>query len=455
MTKHPSEEVACPLAAVDRRLADAHRLWHQAEAAYFDPDEFRLAIQNAIQSLRSVTFILQHNKNNIPDFDRWYGNYVNERSGKRGKWQQFLYDDPLLRWLVEARNTIEKQGDLESNSFVRAEIVASYLDDGPTSEVPAHLFDNIKIMLDNIPENALGDHIKRNGALRIERRWVASNLPEYELLDAIAIAYGKIAELVHDAHRQIGLDPPQTIHGDDGKSYDLPSMGWRYPCMIDHQEPRALVISLADGQEVSFETKSHKIDASPENVAEIFDRYKGNPFAGLNRDPKNDFDIAETFLSAARRVFLNDGYHDSIMIFLRDHRPIKVSKIVVDTVQQKYLLMRQLATEVIKTGADAVILIGEVWTARADQLRPYERPVELQERREGLALHMASKLGEPVGFFAEISRDGDKVELGQTVVSKDMAAFEFAAFYRAWGRELPKEWLSVERAVSAAMRTES
>ena len=61
----------CPLAPVDRRLDDAHRLWHQAEQSYFDPEEFRLAAQNTIQTLRTVTFILQSNKRMVPDFDAW------------------------------------------------------------------------------------------------------------------------------------------------------------------------------------------------------------------------------------------------------------------------------------------------------------------------------------------------------------------------------------------------
>ena len=113
MKAHPAVEATCPLAAVDQRLADAHKLWHQAEAAYFDPDGFRLAVQNAIQSLRSVTFILQNHKAVIPNFTQWYGDYVDETRGKRGEWQNRLRADPLMRWMVEARNKIEKRGDLE------------------------------------------------------------------------------------------------------------------------------------------------------------------------------------------------------------------------------------------------------------------------------------------------------------------------------------------------------
>src|SRR5258708_1130428 len=130
---------SCPLAAVDRRLADAHRLWHQAEGAYFDPDGFRIAVQNAIPTLRSGTFILQSHKPGMPNFGHWYGNYVDEKHGKRGEWQERLHADSLMRWMVEARNRIEKKGDLESHSFIRAEILASYLDEGPRIDVPAHL----------------------------------------------------------------------------------------------------------------------------------------------------------------------------------------------------------------------------------------------------------------------------------------------------------------------------
>jgi hypothetical protein len=216
--QHPTQSSTCPLGAVDRRLADVHSLWHQAEAAYFDPDGFRLAVQNAIQTLRTVTLILQSYKGAIPNFDQWYGDYVDEKHGKRGEWQERLHADPLMRWMVEARNRIEKQGDLEAYSVVRAEIIASYLDEGPRIEIPATLFQSPRDLLGTIPAGAVGQHVRRNGVLRLQRRWVENTLPDYELLDAIAIAFGKLTELVHDAHRQIGLSPPGTIHDDAGKS---------------------------------------------------------------------------------------------------------------------------------------------------------------------------------------------------------------------------------------------
>jgi hypothetical protein len=364
MKTHPAAEAACPLAAIDRRLADAHTLWHQAEAAYFDPDGFRLAVQNAIQSLRSLTFIVQNHKAVIPNFTDWYGDYVDEKHGKRGKWQERLYADPLMRWMVEARNKIEKRGDLESHSIVRAEIIASYYDDGPRIDMPAHLFQNAEALLRGIPDNLLDQHIRRNGVLRIQRRWVENTLPDYELLDAVAIYYGKLTELVHDAHRQIGIDPPQTIHDEDGGSFDLPAMGWRLPCMIGHERPRTLTISLADGAKVEFESKSKLVKMDDAELAALTGRYGGNALEAMRRKFKTDAELAAGYFAAARAIFLRDGHHRSFLLLFRDRKPIGPTEIRVENTLQKYVLMRQLADEVTKSGADAAILIGEVWIAR-------------------------------------------------------------------------------------------
>ena len=140
---------------------------------------FALSPTLAIQTLRSITFILQNQKRRIPGFEAWYG--TNKADGL---WQNRLHDIPLMRWLVEARSKIEKQGDLEAESFVRAEIIASDLDEGPRVEVPARWFEGPEVLLRRIPAGALSEHVRAHGTLKIERRWVESHLPEFELLDA-------------------------------------------------------------------------------------------------------------------------------------------------------------------------------------------------------------------------------------------------------------------------------
>src|SRR5690349_13674670 len=95
------------------RLEDSHRQWHQAEDEYFDPSGFRIALNGCIQTLRSVTFVLQKQKNKIDGFETWYQD-----------WQKKLNADEVLKWSVQARNRIVKEGDLELHSILRVSVVA-------------------------------------------------------------------------------------------------------------------------------------------------------------------------------------------------------------------------------------------------------------------------------------------------------------------------------------------
>src|SRR5437868_939514 len=96
---------SCAIAPADRRLRDAFHYWRKMEQAYFEPYEFRVSLNSFIQEARNVTFILQKNKKNVPDFESFYGS-----------WQAGLRQDPIMRWAVESRNRITKQGDLETES---------------------------------------------------------------------------------------------------------------------------------------------------------------------------------------------------------------------------------------------------------------------------------------------------------------------------------------------------
>ncbi len=394
-----------------------------------------------------MTFILQSNKAVIPNFDQWYGDYVDEKHGRRGKWQECLHADPLMRWIVEARNRIEKKGDLESHSFIRAEILASYLDEGPRIEVPAELFQDPVALLRSIPGGAVGEHIRRNGVLRLQRRWVENSLPHYELLDALAIAFGKLAELVHDAHLQIGLSPPETIYGDAGESYDLPAMGWRMPCMIAHDAPRTLSLALSNGARIEFKERRVSQRITNAEAAEFLANLANDPRTAMAREYTNYKELAVGWFEMIRAVFLKDGYHLTILFLFRNMKLISQIQINVENVQQKYLVMRRLANEVTKTGADAAMIVGESWMAPAENLKPYERPADSSLRREALTLGLVSKSGDPIDCMAMINRDGNVLALGETVVSTPFGVFEFAPFYRAWGRPVPRSWIETSAAI--------
>jgi hypothetical protein len=430
-------DAGCPLHAIDQRLEDLHRQWHDAERAYFDPDAFRVAIQTAIQTLRTVTFILQSNKRLIPDFDAWYGG-----------WRAKLAADPLMRWMQNARNKIEKEGDLEAHSMVRAEIIASYLEgQSPRIEVPAKLFDSPAALLKGIPTAVLRDHVMKHGILRIERRWVENTLPDHELLDAVAIAYGRVAEIVHDAHRQLGLPLPQTTNVDTGQVYSDEFRGGRMPCMIGHAERRSLDVSLATGKPVQLETIEKSIDVSERPGLEKRYGLIAKDMYGDGKSPENT--VRAIFVSA-RRMFMKDRHHVTIMFFLKGTVPIHFAQLNFEGQADKYLMMRKMADEAAKIGADGVVLVGEVWTAPADPTHPYRRAAEAPNRTEALIAVLVTKDAEPLQLSAEIKRGRwGKLTLGPDNETGRGAQFSFAPFYKVWGKPIPEAWQAADPVAQA------
>lgn len=421
------DENRCPLAAVDQRLDDLHRLWHQAADAYFDPDAFRLAIQGAIQTMRSVTFILQKNKAKIPNFDRWYS-----------KWQSKLGADPLMVWMRDARNSIEKEGDLEAHSFVRAEIVASYLENGPRIEVPAKISDAPLALVRSIPAGAVGDHIRKDGIVRIQRRWVENTLPDYELLDAVAVAYGRLSLLVGDAHQQLGLPKPKATQMETGQAYPEGGRGGRLPCMIGHADTRTLDVWLATGVPVEFETVEQELNLAEAPKLEA--RYRVKPTEVFGHGNGAEERLRGLF-ATARKMFEKDGYHITIAFLLREDKLVGIKELRPGEHGHKYLMMRSLSHEVVIHGADAVIVMSETWSAPYDPAHPMRRAADAPGRIELLTGTMVSKGGEPLYLSAQITREGEKAKLAPTVERRGGAHFLFAPIYEAWGKPVPKKWM--------------
>jgi hypothetical protein len=88
------------------------------------------------------------------------------------------------------------------------------------------------------------------------------------------------------------------------------------------------------------------------------DRLGSNAFDALKREYKTDAELAAGYFVVAKAMFLRDGYHRSILLLFRDRKLIKPIEVGTEGTFQKYVVMRQLADEVTKSGADAAILIG-------------------------------------------------------------------------------------------------
>src|SRR2546425_850237 len=168
-------EERCPIGGTHTRLHQAHLLWHQVQRDYTAPDAFCTNLNAAIQTLRTVTFVLQKEQDAIPDFEPWYG-----------EWQKRLKRDDLLKWLVDARNRIEKQGDLETYSSAKISLLAGWHDPLPLAEAEVDPLMTTEKIVEHLPDLGLPSKVRKEGILLIERRWVARELPDKELLEVLA-----------------------------------------------------------------------------------------------------------------------------------------------------------------------------------------------------------------------------------------------------------------------------
>src|SRR5258708_3398605 len=107
----------------ERRLKDLAQLLRNCEATYFDPDLFRMNTNHFLQTARTVTFIIQKNKDTIAGFQVWYNANV------VAAWAA----DVLMTWAKDSRNKIEKEGDLDLHSSLAVTLLVSYREETDVS----------------------------------------------------------------------------------------------------------------------------------------------------------------------------------------------------------------------------------------------------------------------------------------------------------------------------------
>ncbi len=400
------------LANVTNRLDHMRRHWEDANARYFDPDRFLVALQGCITTSRTVTFILQSNKASFPDFENWYAAY-------QEKWSA----DPVMLWARDARNAIEKRGDLEALSEVRCRIVASYLGGPETAWLPQHLFSSPLALHSSIPSKLRFDpQIREHGTLVIERRWIDTQLPDTEVLDALAHVYLEFVDLLVDLHGRLGVGVPRIL-----AERVPPSMR---PLVMD----RAVYLSVKDGRKTGFRfhQKEQKVDTRA-----LKKRY-GRDASWEKLSSVTSFkELCDVVFAHARALMVRDGYHHSFAIMVSGLQLGRVIGINHPDRASRYVLMRDLAELAKAIGADGIILIAEAWTAKGKDVPPSGYAVEAKNRGEALTLNAAQSTGQTYAYSAEIKRKKKKKNkikaLDPTTFDQEGIPFILAPFLNAWG----------------------
>lgn len=366
----------CPLIAPERRLFDSLDLWVETKKLYFQPDQFRINLNNTIQALRSVTFLLQKTKTNFPHFDEWYS-----------KWQDTMRADPLMRWLVEARNIIVKEGDLATHSIARVSVVESWFDPAKFEMLVPPFIETeyfARILANTAPRGVQWDI----GLLRVERRWVDSRLPKQEILETLVHSFKVLSQLLLDAHDKL-IDEESRNTCPWFSSQNV-SRGFLPPCMLGQHWDRTIWVNIRDGSVMAPEELP--VVLTPDEFQEAKERYLGleDVKSELTR-VRNLSEEAAILFQHAKNVLRTDGYHLPIALLgYPDGKKVTVS-IRMEDRTEKHLVFRGLANMVERTGATSVVIINEIWFSRRPTL--FRHAVDDPSREEGLQLIAADETG--------------------------------------------------------------
>lgn len=346
------------MAPWERRLRDLSNLLRECGRTYFSPDRFRQSLNQFLQTSRTVTFIIQKHKASIPDFESWYQAIVVD------PWSQ----DTIMSWAKNSRNKIEKEGDLEMYSTLETALVFSYLksQDRIVHTTKAELLRaNVEKLL-RFASLYLPPGVAYDAVLRIERRWVANSLPEYELLAAMTYVYGRSFDVALSLASHLQTDLDDTI----------PHPSSLDPTMSDARQTR--YFRLREGGSLRYTSHPVTLDLEDFPSSQEFAPFKDG-FASL-KSSTNISEAVRAFAGMAEATFKRFGNHEPMLFLLGDNWN------VVDHFgthfrdqAEKFIFWRHAAERAAYLRAFAAIWISEAWLrkmAEAD-LRPiHELPIE-------------------------------------------------------------------------------
>ena len=281
----------------ERRLRDLAQLLKNCHATYLEPDLFRMNTNQFLQTARTITFIIQKNKATIPDYDLWYAAAV--VNGWKG--------DLVMQWAKEARNSIEKEGDLELHSSLTVTLLFSYLveQDVALECGRGELLGASVKKLVRLARSKLPTGVSDAAAVKIERRWVTATLPSWELLQALGYIYARMLTCCRELATHLGKAIDSSIP--DAHHFDR----------IRDETRQVRFVKLNGMHMHSVASESVAIDHSmeiPPSIRAIFNDSQERPRLQISSlDAALDY-----YKKMAEATFLHYGNH-VFMLFILGH----------------------------------------------------------------------------------------------------------------------------------------
>lgn len=335
----------------ERRLRDLSRLLQNSGQAYFSPDLFRQNTNQFLQTSRTVTFIIQKNKAEIPEFEAWYRAHV------LTPW----LSDPIMSWAKDARNVIEKEGDLEMKSTLRVSVLFSYISaEDMVMEVPRlALLQSSADQLAAFARKELPPGILDAAVLKIQRRWVANTLPDHELIYALTYAYAQMHRVCRALALHLGSRLDDTVPHPtslDPASNDVAAV--RYRKFSKDGIGRHSTVTL----------KRNEGFKPPPGLLELKDEFSAKP------KPSSLAEVVKWHARMAELTFSQYKNHVPMLALYDDKwRQIDALTTVFADQSDKYIFWRNVADRAFYQGAFAMVWTSESWVR--DHRDRSDRPI--------------------------------------------------------------------------------
>lgn len=324
----------------ERRLRDLSQLLTNCHSSYFEPDLFRMNTNQFLQTARTVTFIIQKNKAEIPNYQSWYSTAVLAPWGS----------DEIMTWAKDARNTIEKEGDLDLNSSLRLTLLFSYLKEqdivincGRSELLTANTKKLIRLAQKKLPTG-----VSDAAAVQIERRWVTASLPAWELLHALSYVFARMFDCCRSLAQQFGDIMDNSIP--DPVAFDT----------LRNKSRQVRYIKLNSLHVHSITTENISLDRAYEPPEPL--RSTLNTIQNQLSPPGNLTETLDYYAKMAVLTFEHFGNHVPMLFILNDRwEPIDRLTTLFSDQTDKFIFWRNVADRIISLKASGLVWISESW----------------------------------------------------------------------------------------------
>ncbi len=410
------------------RIKTVENAWYLAAENYHIIDDFLMYINNAIQELRNITFIIQKNKFLKDDFEEWYE-----------KKQNLMKKDKILKWLKDSRNRIVKQSDLKLFSVARLTIENWEAESIIDLEVPP-LLSNKEIShfaLRLVKKETIDLANKTGGLLlKIEREFIDSEYKDVEILSLISYGYISIKNIVLEFLKSIDV-------GTKGFDFERDE---RITSMDVPEKNRTIWVDIRDGS--IARQKKIRINRLPENkINELIsdnEQRKMKENFEKNKAGKGAFGLAKSHLEFAKSVLKKqeEGFLPMINYFNKKGDMVDVQYLAFQDRMQKYYMFNK-AAQYAKSNKDIheISITVESWSVPTEK---YQKLIEGKlsdfEKEEIIMVECLNRDGKYKLLSSVLKRDDKKIDFVDLPgINKKGYPGSLFPFYKVWNIPYNKE----------------